>query len=240
MQNWFYRFSIVVLLILSLPASAKDIVQVELIIFRHQLPLDILNENWPSISKTDFSQRAVDLNYYRSNSLQTMLEQASLDPIETNTSATEVNTNGAVFEKLSEKDYLLTKEEQLLANQAGLQPVLHLAWLQDLAKSRNQAIHIYNNRRNNNEREIDGIICLSRQGIIKVRTHFIFNAEPIDSTDTITGVATTADISKLNSLLKQQSFELLQTVNLNEHELRYIDHPVYGILIKVKPRRLKG
>lgn len=38
-----------------------------------------------------------------------------------------------------------------------------------------------------------------------------------------------------NEWLPREIFEGLVTISIKENELRYIDHPLYGLLVKVKP-----
>lgn len=243
MDKLFAKYTLIVSIMLSIGytplVQAKDIVQVEVIVFKHKWPMSLIEETWPDVDVIDFSDHTIDINNYLRNSLQKLIHQAALDPIEEQTTNTETGnaSTGITYEKLPKRRYSMVREEQLLRWKKGYSPVLHIAWLQDLDNKTARPVHIYNNHKvHGGKREIDGIIDVKRYSYIKFKAHFQFNADPIDPNDaTVPEEIDMNNLAAINELLTSKTFELLETISIKENVVQYIDHPLYGLLVKVKP-----
>lgn len=100
--------------------------------------------------------------------------------------------------------------------------------------------------------EVDGTIKVSKSRYLHVDTDLILT-KPMRVLSTATGVqgslnagssATFANVSNRSAWQQEanarlQSFRLKQSIKMKSSDVQYIDHPMYGMLVTIKPEKQK-
>ncbi len=207
--------------------------QVELIIFSHITPQGLMSEQWPW----------TDPNYkQKSRSIS----------LNTNTDLSDAITD-IPFVVLPRKDFVMKSEEARINKKTGYHVLLHLAWKQQ-ARSPKSAlpIHIFGGNLyspagkviatdqygtlpydNSPIWQINGTLKISVLRYLNVNLNLVF-AAPVSQLS-----SAFRDNDMNNVLGRFAYFRLLQTRRMRSKELNYIGHPLYGVLVKVKPLKNK-
>ncbi len=164
-----------------------------------------------------------------------------------------------LYQRLPSKDFVLNKEEKALSKQPGYQILLHVAWIQPLTNGRDaKTVHLYGgqsyetlsqqasldttaamddekqNLMDTPDPSIDeptawqlnGTLRVSQSNYVNVRTDLLLNEKTSD-------LPISPGLNFHGSNIK--SFRLIGSQRMRQKELHYIDHPLFGMLIKVVP-----
>ncbi len=132
------------------------------------------------------------------------------------------------FTELAPNRMMLNREALELEKNPNYQVLMHLAWLQPVyAHANTIQLTTHSLPSNSRTKEINGVMRISVERYFDVHFNLLF---------AVPG-------SRLSSLARNDYFNGANTVyfHLNEmrrmrsNELNYIDYPLYGILIKIKP-----
>lgn len=111
-----------------------------------------------------------------------------------------------------------------IAQQKNYKVLLNISWQQKIPVSKHaKPIHITGNK-------IDGTITITRDHYFNIQTNLILT-EPADYLDNIGKGNYAANITN-NSY---KSFQMAETCRMRSNELNYLDHPLFGMLIKIMP-----
>ncbi len=233
-------FQAIFALCLSLPmlAFGTQRYQVELIIFSHPLTKGVSQEQWP--------QEAMTLP-----NLENTVTLQSVDVVTKNTALTdgEHADNTDTPELLPSSQWQLASEEQHLRRHPDYHILLHEAWAQTIpTDSRTPTrIHLFGGQgyqrngrpiptnteiplsfRDVNTWQVNGVISLYLNRYINTQFNLAF-AMPTTQFDALNHNPHSAEPSH-----QPISYLMLdQQRRTRSNELNYIDHPVYGILMKV-------
>lgn len=235
-------FAISFAILLSVSAQANDWFKVEVIVFANEDSSGIYDEHWPDINEIPEKPRTVALE--ASNSPDEIIDG---------------------YRKLTGSALSLHGEKNLLRKSGKYRVLYHSGWLQPVAHTQNpRPIRIRAGEiLDNGMYELDGYIAVGRGRYLHFRPDLFHSrrlspaqAEKLnqmhnksDSTDPEN--STTALPSDLNSVTSsaEPSSPLgmfpeipeVLTVNLNQarrmrsEELHFIDHPLMGVLVEIKP-----
>ena len=247
MTRYLLRYLTTLLLVLTpIFSSAEQLYQVELIIFSHPLSKGISQERWPqdSVMLPNFDN-TVSLMANSESSDQNMDLEKQLD--------------ASVPHQIPPSQWQLVSEEQHLRRHPDYHILYHQAWQQTLPPSSNPIrIHLYggegfksggkavvfhrsddNNSDESNYADadiwqVDGTLSLYLNRYINSSFDLRF-AMPSKQFNGLNHNNNPAEESS-------QAFTyiaLKQSRRTRSNELNYIDHPVYGILMKVTPVETK-
>lgn len=179
--------------------------QIEIIVFSHLSEQAIDSEQWPSVHPPNFSHAGV------------------IQLLDKNQKARLSNQ----YRLLSKNQFGLLKENQLLQKKPGYQVLLHLIWQQKVqTPEQAKPIHIYNDFTQTNH--LNGTITIGVKKYFDVHVN-LFLGVPVSK---LIELSKTSYFRNLSG--KIAYFHLLQTRRMRSDELNYIDHPLYGVLIKIK------
>lgn len=178
--------------------------QIEVIVFSHLSEQAIDSEQWPSVNPPNFSHSGV---------IQLL----------------DKNLNAVLFNQyrlLPNSQFALKKEDQLIQKQPGYQILLHLVWQQKVqTPEQAKPIHIYNDSTFTNQ--LNGTITIGVKKYFDVHLN-LYLGVPVSELTALSKTSYFRNISE-----KMAYFHLLQTRRMRSNELNYIDHPLYGVLIKI-------
>ncbi len=203
--------------------------QIELIVFSHITPQGLHSEQWSWTSP-----------FY--------MPKSRMITLNTNSDFSRAATM-IPYVVLPDNDFIMKREQARISKQAGYQILLHLAWRQPIRSPRYaQPIHIFGGNVYNVSGkviatdfdgrlpynsgiiwQVNGMITVSVRRYLDLHLNLLF-AKPTselssgfrnNATDNIQG--------------RFAYFRLLQSRRMRTKELNYIGHPLYGVLVKVKP-----
>lgn len=212
---WLRSLVLIALFALSTGILANSyherVYQIELIVFSHLTPDAVRSEQWPWTPPTIRTSYASAVDF------------------------------------LGKSAYHLALEERLLSQRKDYNVLMHVAWQQKISGPKNaRPVHIYGGnvysasgqlidtarygQRAYNGGEIwqvNGTITPSLVRYIDLKCQLLF-AQPINSIPSF---------SNHNENIEGRFayFRLQETRRLKSNELNYLDHPLYGVLIKVTP-----
>lgn len=200
--------------------------QIELIIFSHITHTGLDSEQWPLIDgRTIKDPRAMTLAPTMNDDIRNIPYYTLLPP----------------------KDFTLKREQARLNKHPTYHTLLHIAWRQPVYGPRHaRPIRIYGGYgysddgnivtdnaddslpyRDQSNWQVNGTMTIGVRRYFDVNLNLTF-AAPINQIKSLTNSDYFSDIK--NGLVY---FRLLQNRRTRSKELNYIDHPLYGILIKV-------
>ena len=217
--------SFLVFIVFSCIASAETLsstertYQIEVIVFSHITAQGLKSEKW-SWTPTQYvpTQSTIDL----------------------------APGGDADFSALPKNDFFLAPEQRLLSRNSKYHVLLHLAWQQRIPHPRHaQPVHIFGGNIYNSSGkvigtaqygqqpynsgviwQVNGTITPSLIRYIDLKFNLLF-AQPL---------STIPNVSNYNNTQGQFAyFRLQQTRRMRSHELNYIGHPLYGVLVKIVP-----
>lgn len=183
-----------------------NLFQVELVVFEHLTP-SAEKQAWPAQVNLPSAKDAIELKTLAANGIAPQL-----------------------YQLLPSQYFKLNHEANLLAKQSDYKIILHIAWLQPLtAPNEAKPIHIYGGQSLDNQGgtlwQINGLIKLSRDDFINLKTNLILSESNNNLPSDL--------INDSNATV--QMYELKELRRLKPNELNYLDHPLFGVLIKIIP-----
>lgn len=242
---------------LSTPLRAADdeppeLYQVELIVFAHEEPSAIDSERWPKNPEMPSLQGVTELLPPAS--------QSFIGTLDGEPDAVKQDAPPAPYQALDSDNMLLNREATRLAKHKGYQVLVHTAWLQPLTNpSYARRIHIYggqayddHGKKLNINRDdaynedllaahlasawqLNGTVKVGEsKGYIDFQTNLTLN-QPTKANQAKTEQNTLTNNDADYDDLGLQSFRLVQSRRMKKDELHYIDHPLYGVIVKITP-----
>ena len=211
--------------------------QVEVLLFAQQPAYQRSAEIWRDRFQPDYANNPIGLN-----------------PDAESQAANDIQ-DGA-FQLLPNSERILKSAAQRIKASADLRLLSHLAWRQPvLDRQQAQAILIQTGEQFNSEFELEGTITISRGRYLHARTNLFFSEfEQMKSSQELDWTVFEEDQldfgqREWNAGLNQQAIAETQfvrsaTANLSQsrrmrsEELHYIDHPLFGMLVKITPYSL--
>ena len=231
-MKYFTRIAITFTLFLSLLSfstisSAKERwYQIEVIAIEHKDQSGVSLEEWPAAPGLPQSQNAY------------LLQPASDSGLMTE------------FTKLNDNELELTEAKDSLVSRTGNRIILHTAWRQKLDENEQTSIRLLGGQAYNLKgyrsgpseiTELDGTLTISRNRFLHVKSDLIFH-EPVivlnqsthqsEPTHKVKPIPGSANWDKRKDALLK-GFRLQTNSKLKKNEVVYLDHPAFGILIKI-------
>ncbi len=217
--------------ILYTSANAAAIYQVEMIIFSHIQTPNLNSERWPILESSQ-----VDLRHVWQLKPLAQRDQTN-------------NDKPASYQILPNYYLHLTKQRALLAKMDRYQPLLHITWYQDVLTPKDAHwLHIFGGKGFDNSGKIvaenyDGSAQYNQathwqvDGLVRIGVKRYFDASYklafATPTETIQSLSQNDNFKGLDTPLVY--FNLNQTRRMRSNELNFIDHPLYGIIMKITP-----
>lgn len=171
---------------------------------------------------------------------------ASLMPSETAQTPKQAVPAIEAFSALDPTHFLLNNEQQQLYTNNQYQTILHVAWQQPFKKGQQETIHLYGGQAYNSKGDLltlqpgdadaanaiwqlNGTLNIYLNRFFNIHFNLLF-AQPAEQ---LTSLVPDVQFQNIQNGLAY--FSLLQTRRLKTNELNYIDHPLYGVLIKIVP-----
>ena len=213
------RFIVVLFALLGPGATwaATTWYTVELMVFQNLSGDGLYSESWPD----DPGQPAV-----REALRLTTSGELSLDD-EVDAAGTELYA----FQLLSSSQLQLLDVSNRLKWSEGYRPLLHIAWRQPgFSRSKSRAVYVHSALPNrfrtegnaggglSGDPQLSGTVRLSRGRYLHVETDLVH----VRSGSAATGVTT-------------RPYRMQQSRRMRSRELHYIDHPAFGVLVRVTP-----
>lgn len=210
----------------SLSLAKERWYQIEVIAIQHKDQSGISLEEWPAAPGFPQSQQA-----YR---LQPSTEAGTL----------------AEFTMLNDNELELTEAKDSLVKRTGNRVILHTAWRQKLDENEQTSIRLlggqsYNVRSNfsgsNEIAELDGTLTISRTRYLHVKSDLIFhepvvvlkqNSQQAQPTHRVKPIPGSKNWERQRDALLK-GFRLQANQKLKKDDVVYLDHPAFGVLIKV-------
>ena len=230
MRNQCARISVMKLLItlialmLSSVVSAEPLYKVELIAFEHITAANLATESWPL--------HPVLPNLARSINLRSDQTDQSLGP----------------YQLLPRSQLTLQREQYALRKRGGYHILLHVAWLQPARKPwQVKPVHLYAKSLNARSSDhaiynepiydplqkfmLNGTVRISRSNYIDVKTDLVLNVpkQQLIQADPL-------QFKQWPASRTVASFSLRERRRMRPNEIHYLDHPLFGLLIKVTPQ----
>lgn len=190
-------------LLLALPLAAADkqpMYDVEVLVFSRP-NADTGSEHWPDRSE--------------------LLRE---DPEEARTLG-EPSATGEPFRLLPAESLQLTREYERLAAASGIEPIIHLGWVQP-GLARNLSVPVYVEGSTETGGSVDGTLRVILSRYLHVETDLRYQ-RPQDLE-----VDTESDIFQA----PQPLFRLKESRRMRSKEVHYLDHPLFGVIILITPR----
>jgi len=132
------------------------------------------------------------------------------------------NSRQKMYNLLPDSDFTLNKEVKKLMRSGQYKVLLHIAWRQMINGPRSsRAVHIQGP-------QLNGTIKVSRLNFIDLTAN-LWLTLPVSNLSNIRIV----DNGNGESFPSLISLHLKQTRRMRSNELNYLDHPVFGMLVKV-------
>jgi hypothetical protein len=226
-------------LILSSPTTyAESWYKIEVVVFANQNNSNLKDEFWPEVSEIPRPSNAIALKAR--------------------------NAEGNAYKKLTGDELSLHSEKKRLSNSGAYRVLFHEGWMQPVRHTQNpRPIRITGgNILDNGMYELDGHIAVGRGTYLHFRPNLFLSKQltadqtamlkqassnpPINETEEnsaaslLTMQASSDAESSLDQNILMDIPEIL-TVNLDQarrmksKELHFIDHPLMGILVEIKP-----
>ncbi len=174
--------------------------QVEIIVFQNTSAKALQSETWASPQQMPNTTNAINLSYTNNQSAYRLLPRSSFN---------------------------MAQQAAALRRKANYRILSHIAWEQPLPDPHN-AHSVLISAGSNNGWNLNGIITLSRVGLINVASNLILNmpVSELSSTEQNTTFANRGFAS----------FQLRQHQRMRVNEIHYFDHPLFGMLVEVTRR----
>lgn len=193
------------------PNDTPDKVHVEIVVFRYvnaQTPL----EEWQHPNLINIA-----------DAIELVLPEFSLEDSPTN------------YVLLPKDQMQLNAQEQALQNNDDYQVLLHLAWEQVISDSwHSKPVHVYGGENYTYDgelaNELDGTIAISQGKFIQFKSDLNFT-EPVDRIP----FADADGQASTRSLPNLMTYHLVQSRRMKLDELNYLDHPNFGMLVRISP-----
>lgn len=208
---------------------AAPIYQVEMIVFSHMQSPNLDGERWPIIESFQINLE----DAWQLKSL-TQLDQTN-------------NNNPPTYQILPNYYLHLTRERERLLSAGHYQPLLHITWYQDMLTPKDTHwLHIFGGKGFNNTGKViaenyDGSAQYTQashwqvDGFVRIGVKRYFDASYkltfATPTEIIQSLSQNDNFKSVDTPLLY--FNLDQQRRMRSNELNFIDHPLYGILVKI-------
>jgi len=209
---------------------------VEVVVFAQESPAAVASEVWPLEPPAPSLEGAIELT-------------GPGEPTGEPSTAAGSRPGARAFRVLGRKSRQLAGVVRRLARSGRYQPLLHVAWRQPgFSRSRAPAVHLDSNalgspiaRRRGRDEEararaprVDGTLRVYRARYLHVDADLVYRprsmlASPAAATTPaeITGETAPAGASE------PTAFRLHQSRRMRSGELHYLDHPLFGVLVRI-------
>lgn len=181
-------------------AGHANCYQVEIIVFQNTSTTALQSETWASPQQMPDTTNAINLS-------------------DTN--------NQNAYRLLPRSSFNMAQQAAALRHKANYRVLSHIAWEQPLPAP-NNARAVLVSAGSNNGWNLNGIITLSRVGLINVASNLILNI-PVNELSAPAQNTTSASQGVA-------SFQLRQHQRMRVNEIHYFDHPLFGMLVEVTRR----
>ncbi|MDO6594926.1 CsiV family protein [Neptuniibacter sp. 1_MG-2023] len=228
-------YSALIFSALSLTANAADWYKVEVVVFANQDSAPIADEYWPDIEEIPAPSNAINLK--------------------------SSNAEGSAYKRLPGSSLTLHDEKNRLRNSGPYKVLFHAGWMQPVYRTQTpRPIHITGGEiLDNGMHELDGYIAVGRGTYLHFRPDLylsrrlsadeakLLKDDPTATNNAVdenaASILTMQASSSASSSLASELFTIpnILTANLNQarrmksKELHYIDHPLMGILVEIRP-----
>jgi hypothetical protein len=226
-------------------ANEDKLYQVDLIVFTHITKPALQSEYWPNVLLKPNLTNAIELNQVKEKTINT-----SPDDNSNNQSA--INS---LYVLLPDNMLGLTKKIDKLQNDKGYQVILHISWQQPIGNPKQAKwIHIYGGQaydetgqpiqpaqpEDQTEQQIpqptpafwqlNGKIKIGKIKFFDIYTQFYLTMPQ----STVGKEVDTKPAGNFQPV-PLQTFKLIQHQRTRANKLNYLDHPLFGALIKISP-----
>jgi len=190
-------------------STESSLKQVEIIVFSKVRSTALLSEQW------DMPAKMPDLNH--------AIELVPFD---------ETNNGNLLPQLLPSTDWKLNRISNRLSK-SGYAIILHDAWVQDFSTEFNYPIHLFTPQQESTTltTAMTGTITITLNRYYNVAINLLFGEPVANLTSTISNDALEKNFHNIANGVAY--FDLTQNRRMKSDELNYIDHPLYGVLIKI-------
>jgi len=185
---------------------------VEVIVFEHLTPQALSSEVWPAYPDEPSTQGAIELSL--TDTFSDDLDQPQ------------------DYQLLTPSDFSMRSQARSLKRNSAYKILKHIAWRQIIHNKKSaQAIRLSGGQAFDGEGkwELDGTLTLTKTRFFNLQSNLVLHV-PYQEVANLTG-----ESGLFNTSSHLESFRLIQSRRLKENELHYIDHPLYGMLVKIIP-----
>lgn len=193
----------------ALAQSNNKNYRIEMIIYSQLNPQSIQAEKWPSINN------------------QIQVPDHFTNITLTKDGATQ-ETDDTTLALIKPNELKLIPVGKALENKLHAHILAHFGWQQDFSKQEKSEIYLHSAPEA--DQAMNGLISVSLNRYFNTSFHFVFS-QPIKKIK-----ALSIDTNHLSNIIGDNAyFDLKQHRRMRSNELNYIDHPLYGIIVKISP-----
>jgi len=227
-------------------ANAKEAkwYQIEVLLFAQQPEYQRSTEVWRDRFEPDYSNNPITLNSTQ--------ETDSTD----STDSTEKNIKDGAFKLLPASQQVLKSAARRIKSSPDLRLLSHQAWRQPvLDREQAQSILIQTGEQFNTEYELEGTLTISRGRYLHARTNLffsqfeqmksrqqldwtVFEEDQLDFGQSDWSADLNTSPGATTQFVRSATANLSQSRRMRSDELHYIDHPLFGMLVKITPYQL--
>lgn len=243
-------------------ASSAKWYQIELMVFANSNEAEDHGEHWPTDLRLRYPANtlalkpAVDISLLNRTSVDTSVEPEA-QPIDKPVTYRDYPS----FTLLPEEAHTLRDAANNILSQYQYRPLFHGAWQQPIeSREAATAIAIYGGEKFDNHYELEGHVLIAVERYLHIYTDLWLNrfiqaigsdafilqklpTLPHQKTEALASVMSPllTDNDRLTEGLTQPLYQVERTVVMRQHrrmrseELHYIDHPLFGLVIKITP-----
>lgn len=138
------------------------------------------------------------------------------------------------FYRLQDKDLELKDAKTNLQRQ-GSRILLHTSWAQNLGNNQKNPVRLSAGHQYGDDFELDGALTVSLSNYLHINNDFVL-IKPVDVQEAESSYehSESQRVRASNSAnANMQAFRLKENMKIKKDEVFYVDHPLYGILVKV-------
>lgn len=242
--------------------SSSKWYQIELLVFANSNEAEDQGEHWPTELRLRYPTNTVVLKPPVDSSLinRTIVDESDLLEAQAIGTPT-IYRDYPSFTQLPEDALSLRDAANNILSQYQYRPLFHGAWQQPIEpRETATAIAIYGGEKFDNHYELEGHVLIAVERYLHIHTDLWLNrfiqaigsdafilqklpTLPRQKTETLADVTSLvlSDDNSLTNNLAQPLYQVERTVVMRQHrrmrseELHYIDHPLFGLVVRVTP-----